>query len=78
MSTACSISNEWLYILTINRLLMSQRERGLPVKTVFQQRAQILIKRQKKNLDPRLRTDFSRLICEWNCKLNSEVSKQTF
>lgn len=45
MSTVFSISNEWLYILTINLVLMSQRERGLPVKTVFQQCAQILIKR---------------------------------
>ena len=27
MSTACSISYEWLYVLTINLVLMSQRER---------------------------------------------------
>jgi len=76
MSTACSISNEWLYILTINLVLMSQRER-ITRKTVFQQRAQILIN-FKKNFDPPLRTDFLRLMCEWNRKLNSEVSKQTF
>lgn len=77
MSTACSVSNEWLYILTINLVLMSQRER-ITYKNSFSTTCANFDQTLKKNFDPPLRTDFSGLMCGWNRKLNSEVSKQTF